>query len=346
MTALAPHLQAFFSVRLPLERGTSVHTTASYSDSFRLLLEFVSERLSRRPSTLRVEDVDARVVLAFLNQIESKRQNSASTRNVRLAAIKSFARFLEYRVPSALKQISAIIAIPFKKTDSKLVPFLEHAEWMALVNAPNPRTWLGTRDRALLYLAVSTGLRVSELVDLRIDDVALQPSPSVTVRGKGRRHRSLPLWKEVAQILRCWLAMRRAPDVPEVFVTRRGQPMTRAGLEEIVGRHAAVARKRCPSLRQKRVSPHVLRHTCAMIVLQATGDLRKVALWLGHANMQSVDVYTRADPTQKLTAIEHHLPNQLRPGRFRNPDHVMAFLKDQSQCGAKSPIRPKKAGRR
>lgn len=332
MTPLAPHVQAFFSLRLPSERGASAHTSASYSDSFRLLLDFASKRLRRSPSTLRLEDIDAPLVLAFLNGLEKERGNSAATRNVRLAAIKSFMRFLEHRVPSAIEQIRRVLAIPFKKTDNRLVPFLSQAEWSALINAPDAGTWLGVRDRALLHLAVSSGLRVSELIDIRLEDLELQPRPSLAIRGKGRRHRSLPLWNDVAKSLRRWLAIRGAQRAPEIFVTRRGEPLTRRAVEEIVERYAAKAAGGCKSLREKRVSPHVLRHTCAMIVLQATGDLRRVALWLGHENMQTTEIYTRADPTEKLQALETKLPEQLRPGRFRPPDHLMAFLKEQSLC--------------
>lgn len=339
MTSLAPHLQTFFAVRLPAERGSSAHTSASYSDTFRLLLDFASKRLRRSPSALRLEDINAPLVLAFLNHLEKERGNSSSTRNVRLAAIKSFMRFLEHRAPSAIEQIRRVLAIPFKKTDNPLVPFLSAVEWSALVNAPDAKTWLGLRDRVLLHFAVSTGLRASEIVDVRIDDISLQPQPTVLVRGKGRRHRALPLWNDVAKGLRHWLAVRGKQPTPEIFVSRRGKSLSRAAIEEIVDRHAEKARKECKSLRAKKVSPHVLRHTCAMIVLAATGDIRRVALWLGHENMQTTEIYTRADPTERLAALERKLPVQLRPGRFRAPDHLMAFLKEHSLCGAEQPHR-------
>ncbi len=336
MTLLAPHVQAFFAVRLPMERGSSAHTSASYSDSFRLLLGFASKRLRRSPSALRLEDINAPLVLAFLNDLERARGNSPATRNVRLAAIKSFMRFLEHRTPATIDQIRRVLAIPFKKTDSAIVPFLSTTEWSALIEAPDASTWLGVRDRVLLFLAISTGLRVSELIDLRLDDISLRPPSTILTRGKGRRHRALPLWNEVVKELRRWLIRRGAQDVPEIFVTRRGEPLTRAAVEEIVRRHARAAQIKCESLRGKRVSPHVLRHTCAMIILQATGDLRKVSLWLGHEQMQTTEVYTRADPTERLAALEQKLPAQLRPGRFRAPDHLMAFLKEQSLCEVKA----------
>lgn len=334
MTPLAPHVQAFFAERLPTERGASAHTSASYSDSFRLLLDFASKRRGRSPSALGLEDIDATLVLAFLNHLERERGNSSATRNVRLAAIKSFMHFLEHRAPSGIEQIRRVLAIPFKKTDSPLVAFLTAPEWSALVNAPDPNTWLGVRDRVLLHFAVSTGLRASELIDVRLDDLSLQPQPTVAVRGKGRRHRALPLWNDVTKGLRRWLVVRGRQETPEIFVSRRGRPLSRAAVEDIVSRHTQKARAKCKSLRAKRVSPHVLRHTCAMIVLEATGDLRKVALWLGHENLQTTEIYTRADPTERLAALEQKLPVQLRPGRFRVPDHLMAFLKEHSLCGA------------
>lgn len=340
MTLLAPYLEDFFRVRLPLERGTSGYTIASYADSFRLLLDFASQRLRTSPSRLQIEELDAPLVLDFLSQLEKNRGNSPATRNVRLAAIKSFMLYLEYRVPTAINQIHRVRAIPIKKTDSKLVPFLTREEWSALINAPDPNRWVGVRDRCLLYLAITTGLRASELANVRVNDFSFQPEPTVTVHGKGRRYRLLPLWADVSEGIRTWVSIRGTTVAPEMFVTSRGDRLTRAGIDDIVRRHARQAKATCSSLHEKRVSPHVLRHTCAMIVLQATGDLRKVALWLGHASMQTAEIYTRVDPTEKLTAIESELPPQLRPGRFQIPDHLMAFLKEASLCGGSEATKP------
>ncbi len=345
MTPLAPHLEAFFASQLPRERGASVHTSASYADAFRLLLSFASAQLKCRPSKLMLEALDARLVVAFLNQLEEKRGNSAATRNARLAAIRSFMRFLEARVPERADQIRRVLTVPFKKTDEPLVPFLTSKEWTALVGAPDPRTWLGARDRALLYLAVTCGLRVSELADVCLDDITLRPHAQLAIQGKGRRHRELPIWKDVAIALRRWLAIRGQHEATEVFVTTHGEALTRAAIEDIVRRHTKRASESCPSLREKKVSPHVLRHTCAMIILQATGDLRKVALWLGHAHLETTEVYTRASPVELLVALEHKLPMQLRPGRFRVPDHLMAFLKEQSLCEAQHVTVPRKQPR-
>jgi site-specific recombinase XerD len=265
----------------------------------------------------------------FLEYLEDTRQNAPETRNVRLAAIKSFFRFLEYRQPAALDQIRRALAIPFKKTDTRLVPYLVRDEVQALLDAPDPATREGVRDRAMLDLAICAGLRVSELTALRIDDVTFS-SMSIRVRGKGRRERAMPLWKTTATALRAWLALRGTAAVPEVFVNRRGQAMSRWGFAYILKQHAETASQRCPRLLNKRVSPHVLRHTCAMIVLQATQDIRKVSLWLGHSNLATTEVYTRGDPTEKLEAIEALVPPHLRKGSFRPPDKLIAMLSAKS----------------
>lgn len=327
MTPIAPHIAAFLRERLPVERGVSEHTLDTYAYAFRLFFEFASQRRKTAPCALHLEDLDAPLVLAFLEHLEKVRGNTPATRNARLAAIKSFMRFVEHRVPSALEQIRRVLAIPTKKTDTRLVPHLSIEEMKAVLDAPDPRTRYGTRDRAMLYLCFVAGLRVSELVGLRLEEITLQPSPSIHIRGKGRRERALPLTRDAARALRSWLALRGNADVPEVFLNARGEPMSRSGFEYVLRKHVQHAWARCPSLARKRVSPHVLRHTCAMVTLQATGDLRKVSLWLGHASMQTTEMYTRADPSEKLDAMATVVPLALRRGRFRPPDRLMALLK-------------------
>lgn len=326
MTPLAPHITAFFEHRLPFERCASAHTRASYAYAFKLFLTYASAYLKVAPSQLAVEQLDAPLVLDFLQHLETTRGNGPSSRNIRLAAIKSFLHFLEYRVPSALEPIRRILAIPFKKTETRLVQHLSVEEIQAILDAPAPTTWAGTRDRALLHLCYAAGLRVSELTGLRLDDVALQPHASVLIRGKGRRERCLPLWKTTTAGLRAWLAVRGATRVPELFVTARRASFTRSGIEYILRKHVETARRRCPSLTTKRVFPHLLRHTCALTVLQATKDLRKVSLWLGHAHMQTTEMYTRADPSVKLEALEAMMPPKLRSGRFKATDTLIAWL--------------------
>jgi len=326
MTPIAPHITAFFELRLPLERRVSEDTRDSYAYAFKLFLTYASARLKVAPSQLAVEQIDAPLVAAFLHDLETTRGNGPSSRNVRLAAIKSFMHFLEYRVPSALEPIRRILAIPFKKTESRLVRHLSIEEMQAILDAPAPTTRAGIRDRALLHLCYAGGLRVSELIGLRLDDLTLQPHASVLVRGKGRRERCLPLWKTTTTALRAWLAVRGTARVPELFVNARGASFTRSGIEYLLRKHVQTARQRCPSLATKRVFPHLLRHTCALTVLQATKDLRKVSLWLGHAHMQTTEMYTRADPSVKLEALESMMPPKLRSGRFKATDALIASL--------------------
>ena len=231
--------------------------------------------------------------MEFLEHLETQRGNTASTRNTRLAAIKSFMRFCEHREPSILEQSRRVLAIPFKRTDVPLVDHLSITEMQA---------------------------------NLPLAALDFQPSPRIRVRGKGRRERCLPLWKQTAADLRAWLAVRGDALTPELFLNARDRPMTRSGFEYVLRKHVGIAAERHPSLKSKRVSPHVLRHTCALMILQATGDLRRVSLWLGHADMQTTEMYLRADPTDKLEAIEAIIPPALKRGRFQAPDKLIASL--------------------
>ncbi|MBB1632468.1 tyrosine-type recombinase/integrase [Cupriavidus sp. UME77] len=328
MTSIAPHIEAFLRDHLSQQRGASGHTCDSYAYSFQALFEFAASRLKVAPSALRLDQLDATLIAAFLRHLEVDRGNSAQTRNVRLAAIRSFFRFLQHREPAALEQIRRVLAIPFKRTDTRLVAHFDRDEVQALLDALDPTTRDGVRDQAMLHLAVCAGLRVSELTGLRIADVGAQ-SASVHVLGKGRRERALPLWKPAAAALRAWMAVRGDLSTPEVFVNARGDPLSRWGVAYILRRHVLTASQRCASLASKQASPHVLRHTCAMMVLQATHDVRKVSLWLGHANLATTEVYVRADPDQKLEAIESMVPPHLRTGKFRPPDRLIALLKSK-----------------
>lgn len=330
MTPIAPHITTFLQQRLPVERRASDNTTDSYAYAFKLLFEYASDCLKVPPSQLHLEQLDAPLIVNFLGYLETARGNGPNSRNIRLAAIKSFMHFMEYRVPTALEQIRRILAIPTKKADTRLVRHLTVEEMQSILDAPEPTERDGIRDRAMLYLCFAGGLRVSELTGLRLDDLTLQPHASVLVRGKGRRERCLPLWKETTAALRAWLAVRGTVLAPELFLNARGEPMTRSGFEYILCKHAKRAAKRCPSLSTKRISPHVLRHTCALTVLQATQDLRKVSLWLGHANMQTTEMYTRADPSVKLEALESVIAPKLRSGRFKATDKLIASLRTGS----------------
>jgi site-specific recombinase XerD len=326
MTTLARHLSSFLREHLPRERGASPHTCEAYAYTFKLLICFAAERLQIKPSELEIAQIDAPMVVSFLNHIEGGRGNVARTRNARLAAVKSFFRFLEYRLPSCLDQAHRIHGIPAKKTKEALVCHLSPDEMQALLDAPNPSTVSGLRDRAMLHLAYAGGLRVGELISLRLDQFDARVPSAIHVAGKGRRERMLPLWKETAAVLKAWLRVRPQDGDTQLFLNAAGRAMTRAGVEYILTKHVAAAAAKQPSIAGKRVTPHVLRHTCAMHTLKATGDVRKVSLWLGHASIQSTEIYLRADPTEKLAALAKMAPPTLQRGRFRVPDKLLAML--------------------
>jgi integrase/recombinase XerD len=327
MTMLATHLSAFLREHLPRERKASPHTCDAYAYAFQLLVCFAADRLGVRPSQLAVEQLNVSLVLAFLEYVEAERRCSARTRNARLAAIHSFFRFLEYRVPSCLEQARQVGAIPMKKTDQALIRHLNRDEIRALLDAPDHSSTSGLRDRAMLHLAFAAGLRVSELIGLRLDQIEQGTAPCVHVMGKGRRERILPLWKETATAIAVWLKARAPHRDPELFLSATGRALTRSGFEYILAKHVAIAARSQPSIAGKRVTPHVLRHSCAMHTLQATRDIRKVALWLGHASLQSTETYLRADPTEKLEALASMAPLGLQRGKFQAPDKLVAMLK-------------------
>lgn len=329
MNPLGPHLTVFLREYLLRQREMSAQTSDTYAYAFQLLVCFAAKRLKTTPSKLSIEQLDATLVLAFLESLEKERGNCAKTRNSRLAAVKTFFRFLEYRLPSCLDQARRVRAIPVKKTDEVIVGFLNREEIQALLDAPDPKSRYGLRDRAMLYLAYACGLRVSELVCLHIDDLAFHPQPTIHVMGKGRRERVLPLWKETAIALRDWVKVRGETKSGAIFLNAGHEAMTRSGFEYILDKHVQTASVRQPSLTRKRVSPHIMRHSCAMHILQATGDIRKVALWLGHASLQSTEVYLRADPAEKLETIASLVPPALRRGHFRPPDKLLAMLRPE-----------------
>jgi len=330
MTPLAPYLSTYLRAHLPREHGASQHTIASYAYCYRLLLTFVAGRRKIRPSQIHIEDLDADLICAFLDHLEAERSNSPRSRNARLAAIHSLFRFIEYRVPACLDQARRIHAIPMKRSAQRLVGYLTRAEMQALLAAPDPRTAAGLRDQAMLHLAFAAGLRVSELVGLRLDQFDDAAMPSLHVIGKGRRERILPLWQNTARAVRRWIALRHATGDPQLFLNAGGRAMTRSGFEYILRKHAATAARAEPSITAKRMTPHILRHSCAMHTLQATGDVRKVALWLGHASVQTTEMYLRADPTEKLEALTAMGPPTLKRGRFTVPDKLMAMLTEAS----------------
>lgn len=332
MTVLSPHLAAFLRDHLPRERNVSPHTVTTYANCFVLLVRFAATRLKRRPTDLAIEDFDPPLITAFLDHTEEERGNSARTRNGRLAAIRAFFRYIEYRVPACLDLALQIRSIPTKRTDSTLIDYLTRDEIAAVLDAPDPRTRLGTRDRAMLHLAYAGGLRVAELLSLQMQDLPERSLATVHIMGKGRRERVLPLWRETQATLRSWLAIRAQCPAMEIFLNAKGQPMTRDGFAFRLAKHVATAAKKQPSLLGKRVTPHVLRHSCAMHTLAATGDIRKVALWLGHASILSTEAYLRADPEEKLQILAAHGSPGIKAGRFRPPaDPLIRMLNDVRQ---------------
>lgn len=326
MTLIAPTLQLFFTDRLAQQRQASPRTIAAYRDALKLLLGFVHDRTGKTPTQLDWADLDATVVSAFLNHLENERHNSVRTRNVRLTAIRSLFTYAALRHPEHALLIQRVLAIPPKRFDKRIVTFLTPAEVDALIAAPDPARWEGRRDRAMMLLAIQTGLRVSELIGLNCGDLTLGAGANVCCEGKGRKQRAVPLTAPVEAVLRAWLAERAGLPADPLFPTRSGRRLTRDAVALRVRTHAATATTRCPSLRGKAIHPHVLRHTCAMSLLQAGVDTTVIALWLGHAGVRSTDAYVHADITIKEKALALTTPASARPGRYRPPDKVLAFL--------------------
>jgi site-specific recombinase XerD len=328
MTLVAPTLQAFFTERLAQQRQASPRTVASYRDALKLLLGFVHARTGKSPAQLDWDDLDAAMVSVFLSHLETDRHNSVRTRNVRLTAIRSLFSYASLRHPEHALLIQRVLAIPPKRFDKRTVMFLSSSEVDALLVAPNLGRWEGRRDRALLLLAVQTGLRVSELTGLNCADLTMGSNPNIRCEGKGRKQRAVPLNSSVEAVLQVWVAERAGRPADPLFPTRTGRRLSRDAVALRVTTHAATAAMSCPSLRGKRLHPHVLRHTCAMDLLQAGVDTSVIALWLGHAGVRSTDPYLHADILTKEKALALTTPTTVKPGRYRPPDKVLAFLDD------------------
>jgi site-specific recombinase XerD len=303
VSPVAPTLQAFFTDRLARQRRASPRTIASYRDTLKLLVGYVHERTGKAPSRLDWEDLDAAVISAFLDHLEAERHNGARTRNLRRTAIRSLFRYAALRHPEHAALIQQVMAIPPKRFDKRMVTFLTAAEAEALINAPDRSRWEGRRDRALLTLALQTGLRVSELTGLNCGDVLLGAGAHVRCEGKGRKQRAVPLTSSTQAVLTVWLAERGGhPDDP-LFPTRTARRLSRDAIEARVATHTATAARCCPSLRSKHLHPHVLRHSCAMNLLQSGADPIVIGLWLGHADVRSIQPYLHADLTIKERAL-------------------------------------------
>jgi len=320
-------LEHFFTQRLMQQRRSSPHTIGSYRDSFRLLLHFAQKRLGKAPTQLTFEQIDATLVAAFLEELQKTRGSAARSRNLRLTAIRSFFRYAALEAPEHAAQIQRVLAIPSQRYTRAQVAFLVRPEIDALLAAPDTRTWLGRRDHAFLLLALQTGLRLSELTALRREAVVLGTGAHLRVLGKGRKERVTPLAKHTQAVVRLWL--REIPDNNEalLFPSARGTRLSADAVQFLLSKHLATARMRCASLQQKRVTPHVLRHTTAMELLQAGVDRAVIALWLGHESVETTQIYLHANLALKEQALAKIAPVHGRLTRYRPDDRLMAFLK-------------------
>jgi site-specific recombinase XerD len=326
VTALAPTLEAFFTERLLTQREASQRTVESYRDTLRLLLVYAGEKAGKSPCQLDIADVDAVVVSAFLTHLEHDRHNSVRSRNTRLAGIHSLFRYAALRHPEHAALIQRVLAIPTKRYDRAVVNFLTREEVKALLAAPDRANWIGRRDHTLLAVAVQTGLRVTELTGLTLADVHLGVGAHVRCHGKGRKERATPLNRSTVALLRGWIKERGGSPGMALFPTGHGRPLSSDAIQWLLSKYTRLAAGECKSLAAKKVSPHVLRHTCAMNLLQAGVDTSVIALWLGHESTQTTQIYLHADLTMKEHALSRTTPADTKPGRYRPPDELLAFL--------------------
>ena len=326
MTALAPTLQAFFTSRLIRQRQASPGTVAAYRDTWRLLLGYCSARTGKQPSDLQITDLDAPLIAAFLDHLEQDRGNSARTRNARLAAIHSLFGYAALQHPEHAELIARVLAIPPKRFDKALVTWLAEDELDALLASPDKATWAGRRDHAMILLAAQTGLRISELTGLTRSDLHLGAGPHVSCYGKGRKQRITPLTKTTVTVLRAWLAEPHAQPGQPLFPNRTGGRLSRDAIEHRLAKHVTTAAGNCPSLKTKNVTTHTLRHTAAMRLLHAGVDTSVIALWLGHEQADTTQIYLHADLALKEKALARTTPPHTKPGRYKPPDQLLAFL--------------------
>lgn len=326
MSALAPSLQAFFTDRLIGQRDASSNTIGAYKTALRLLVGFAAQRTANAPSALDIADLDAPLIAAFLGHLETDRHNSAATRNNRLAAIHSLFAYLALRHPEHAGSIARVLAIPPKRTQRNLVTYLTDPEVDALLGSCVQTTWTSRRDHAMFALTIQTGLRISELAGLTRHDVTLGAGANVHTVGKGRKERRTPLVAATRAVLKAWLAEHRGEPTDPLFPTITGWRLSRDAIERRLTRHLAVASDTCPSLRAKHVTMHTLRHTAAMRLLLAGNDVTVIALWLGHEQIETTNIYLHADMTHKQRAVDRAKPLAARPGRYRPSDSLLAFL--------------------
>lgn len=326
MSAVAPTLEAYFIERLRTQRNASPRTVAAYRDTWRLLLGFVSRETGKDPSQFDFSDLSAARIGDFLQWLEETRHNTVRTRNARLAAIHAFFHYAAYRHPEHAALIQHVLAIPAKRFEQPHIDFLTEAESAALLNAVDQKTWVGRRDYALLMMLLQTGLRVSEVTGLTIADVDLGSSAVVRCTGKGRKQRATPLATATVATLKAWLTEWRGADHQPLFPTVRGNRLSTDAVQWLLTKYAERARGACPTLARKHLTPHVLRHTCAMNLLRSGVDITVIALWLGHESLQATQIYIHADMAIKEQAIARTAPMDVKPGRYRPPDTLLAFL--------------------
>lgn len=321
-------LQAFFTDRLLRQCRASPNTVASYRDTFRLFLRFAQKNFDKEPSVLSLEDFTPDFLSAFLDYVENGRGNSVRTRNVRLAAIHSFFRYVSFSEPAYAELCYQILAIPSKRFERRPIEFLTRKEINALFEAPDKATWTGRRDRTLLLTAIQTGLRVSELIGLQCEHVVLGTGAHVRCEGKGRKQRCTPLLRETAQVMLSWLGEINGLPGDPVFPSIRGGHLSRDAVERLVAKHCKTAQQQCPSLNRKKVTPHVLRHTAAMELLRHGVDRSVIALWLGHESVETTQMYLQADMSLKRQALSRITPLGAKPVIYKPDDKLLAFLED------------------
>ncbi len=326
MSTLAPSLQGFFTDRLIGQRAASPNTIAAYKITCKLLLGFAAKQTAKPPSQLDIADLDAPLITAFLDHLEHDRNTVAATRNNRLAAIHSLFGYLALQHPEHAASVQRVLAIPHKRTERNIVTYLTEPEVDALLDVCDPTTWTGRRDHAMFALTIQTGLRISELAGLTRDDVTLTTGAHVHTIGKGRKERRIPLVPTTKTLLAAWLTERPGAPTDPLFPTITGTQLSRDAIERRLARHIARASLGCPSLARKRVTMHTLRHTAAMRLLLAGNDITVIALWLGHEQIATTNIYLHADMTHKQEAIDRTRPLTIKPGRYRPPDPLLAFL--------------------
>jgi len=325
-TSLAPLLERFFTQRLMLQREASPHTISAYRDTFRQFLTFAQQRLHQRPSCLHIEQIDAPLIVAFLDELEKQRGLTVRSRNLRLTAIHSFFRYAAFELPTHSAQIQRVLAIPSKRFARTLVSFLTRPEVDALLAAPDRSTWSGRRDHAFILTAVQTGLRLSEMTGLKREDLILGAGAHVRVIGKGRKERCIPLAKSTRTVLKAWLREPQRGDEGVLFPSARWKRLSVHGVQYLLNKHRMTASNVCPSLKHKRVTVHRLRHTMAMDLLQAGVDRAVIALWLGHESVETTQIYLEATLAMKEQALAKTIPPQGKPGRYQPGDRLLSFL--------------------